>query len=238
MGKRVPRNSPAACTAPRRNSEWIDEERCNEPYHGSQAYGCTLWKPRSIKYKEGFGARVIPIPLSADTTVSGADTFIASSSSDFPIENMYAFNAFDKDTTKQWANAWFNYNLPDNEYIPQSDPVLGTHDYKTVATNGLTYPGEWIQIQLPASRKLNRYKLTASTYFLGAPKAFHVFGSNDGTSWELLDSREKQDNWTAGMTKLYKLYPSSAAFTYFRLVIRKVMGENYPELAEWDLMLP
>lgn len=181
---------------------------------------------------------MVPVPMTADTTVSGADTFTASASSHFPVNDMYAFNAFDKDTTKPWSNTWFNYKLPDNEYLPQSDPVEGSHDYKTIATNGVTYPGEWIQIEIPTGKSLNRYKLTASSYFQGAPKAFQVFGSFDGVTWDLIDSREKQDNWTAGMTKLYKLYPAPAAYTHYRLVIRKVMAFDYPELGEWDLMLP
>ena len=113
----------------------------------------------------------------------------------------------------------------------------------TTDTNTSTaYLGAYVQIQLPSAIQLFYYTLC------GPPQAetrnasiFYVFGSNNGTTWFLVDSRSGQ-TWSSPQV-FNTYYPTGTsagtAFSYWRLVANTVQG-NWQQwgLSQWFLYGP
>ena len=75
------------------------------------------------------------------------------------------------------------------------------------------------------------YRLTArSDYTLGTPKAWTFEGSNDGSTWDVLDTRSNI-MWFAGQTQTFS-FPNSTSYLYYRLnVSTNVSGDASSNLS-------
>lgn len=71
-----------------------------------------------------------------------------------------------------------------------------------------------------------------------APASWQLLGSNDGTSWVVLDSRTNQTFATGGTRLVYSLATIPPSYTYFRLNITRVANPstaNSVQFSEWEL---
>ena len=127
---------------------------------------------------------------SAETYLEGHGVFKASASYTLPDPNHPSapWKVFSKDTETN-ATGWLASN--DHNAVNGSNPgeYNGTNQLA-----GSTPLGEWVKIELPHKIKLNKYALKPwginNRYGVADyPKTFYIYGSNDGSSWELVDSR-------------------------------------------------
>lgn len=146
-------------------------------------------------------------------------TYVATSSS-----NTNAWNAFDISTNTGWQSATASYNA--------SGVYIGTY-----ITNSIS--GEWVQIQLPYSFILNKYKIYNNLTSYGfpsnvpAPKNFYVFGSNNNSTWTLINN-----NLLDGSEQDVP-FNNSISYSSYRFVVNSIgigPGNSYSMIAKIDLI--
>jgi len=170
----------------------------------------------------------------------GNGQYIARASSILGASN-YEWYAFNKVNPTNASNqlAWTNssttaYNATSGLY------TAGTY---TTTVSGLSYAGEWLQLQAPSMILVTGYSLTSpnhtSNTWMGTPGTWVIGGSNDGTTWNLLDNRDSQMFTSNNQTLSYSLsVPNSNTYSYYRLVATKLQtptGGNYAYIGEWRL---
>jgi hypothetical protein len=160
----------------------------------------------------------------------GQGTYVASASTEYVGSANYAWYAFDKSSSTGWSCA--------NGFYSAATPATYTGSYTTVDVNGTSYAGEWLQIQMPSSTVLSNYTIIGNTNTNNNPSRFWIFGSRDGTSWNLVDSRTGI-TWASPWTQTFTIAASSA-FTYYRISVNQIQnagagsGVN-PVIMEWTL---
>jgi hypothetical protein len=193
----------------------------------------------------------------AETYMDGHGVFRASASYTEPDSSFgppAPWKAFSKDTESQ-TTGWSGSN--------DHNAVTGSNPGEYNGTNQLassTPLGEWLKIELPHKIKLNSYALKplgiANRYGVADyPKTFYIYGSNDGSSWELIDSRV---NTTKTPQILGAAVASNETITYsisnnglayydkYAIVITKINSEavyavdntiaaTYVAIGEWRL---
>lgn len=86
----------------------------------------------------------------------------------------------------------------------------------------------WLQIKLPTSTAFNAVQIASrgDSSLDQAPSAFQIQGSNDGETWDTLDS-ENDVSWsTLGELKLFR-FENESAYLYYRLYITANQGSAY-----------
>jgi len=142
----------------------------------------------------------------------GAGSYTANCSSYYTPTNLYPWYAFDK-TTNTWAS-----NLP-------ADYTNGVATTNT-QTSGL-YNGAWLQIQLPVSVNVFSYTITSSGNFpTKAPAKWYILGSNDGSSWTLVDSQQTGVTWTSSYQVQTFTPTPTVAYSYYRMVTNQLSGST------------
>ena len=182
--------------------------------------------------KMGQTSNVVAWPPAAMTgyvTSINGGTYVASTSSEFPTPATgypYAWYAFDKNTSNYWVT-----NAP---LYSQTGSNAYTGTITTPDVNGTVYPGEWLQIQKPASTIVSSYVLTINGV-AAAPQTFVILGSRDGVNWFLVDSRSTVTWTSVGQSQTFSI-TSTQAYSYYRIVTRNIAGNGtYVQLQEWIL---
>ena len=159
----------------------------------------------------------------------GNGVYIITASSVPPSSVCAPWYAFDKNTVGTFPICWAsaaNYNGTTGVYS-------GTASITGLGT------GEWLQIQLPTAIYLQSYSLTCiqSGGIGQAPSTYYVAGSNNGTSWTIVDSRVGITWTTAFQTQYFTLNSSPiVAYSYYVIICSAVMSANaYFALDEWRL---
>ena len=128
--------------------------------------------------------------------------------------------------------AFLSLNYPSVDYVFWSTALnynTNTGVYSGVTTTvfgATTYSGDWLQIQLPTPIILDSYIIKPRTEypsnleFRRSPRTFVVLGSNDGTTWDLIDNRVNITNWTLDSKQWYA--NSRNAYSFFRIVVNRV----------------
>jgi hypothetical protein len=194
---------------------------------------------------------------SSETYIEGHGVFKASASYTYPDANYgpsAPWRVFSKDVESQ-TTGWISSN--------DHNAVTGSNPGEYNGTNQLTSStplGEWLKIELPHKIKLNSYALKtwgiANRYGVADyPKTFYIYGSNDGSSWELIDSRVNTTKTPRILGAAVASYEtinysvSQNALTYYdkyAIVITKINSEAvyavdntvaalYVALGEWRL---
>jgi hypothetical protein len=139
-----------------------------------------------------------------------------SGSSEFPHATSYkAYQAFDDIVTGNNA-LWLS-----NNHYGTNGVYTGS---ESTTVSGTAYSGEWLQIELPHKLKVNYVAIQPQNDALErSPLNGVIAGSNDGTTWNLLDSftgitTTSSPAWSATVPVNFTL-TSSTAYKYFRLVI-------------------
>lgn len=98
--------------------------------------------------------------------------------------------------------------------------------------------GEWVQLQLPVTIVLKSYILTGreSASSSQNPKSWTLFGSNDGSTWSVIDTRSNITTWNGQNfgTVSFSL-TNSTSYSFFRIVITSNQGSAGVALSEWAL---
>jgi hypothetical protein len=164
--------------------------------------------------------------FSTYTTVYG----VVSASSEYPPggDNPYAWKAFDGLTASPnyWASG-ANY----------TQGVARTTGTVTVA-GGTNYYGDWLQIQLPASFVPTGYALTLQQGRINAPGTWYVFGSTDGSTWTLLDTRSgiAYTSFTDQQASTFQITGATNTYNYYRIVCNIVSYNTSFALAEFVIL--
>lgn len=180
---------------------------------------------------------IIPNALTSNSTaITGYGTYIASASASATGQNgSSAYLAFDSNTTYWGEILPVSYNSAGN-YIGSASTTV----------SGVAYTGEWIQIQTPTLQPLVTFNLAGrqdqSLYLYRSPNTIVVAGSNDGTTWTLIDSRSGIQT-SAGLASYNANQNNLNSYTYFRLVIRTIGNTNANgpggpgiiDISEWQL---
>jgi hypothetical protein len=189
--------------------------------------------------KLGQTSNVLPWPPAAMTgyvTSINGGTYVASASSDNASGGFSAWFAFDK-TTGRWSSNGADYTV----YNSTAATCTYAGTVTTVDVNGTSYPGQWIQIQIPSSIVISNYQVQ-SRYDAGngsgEPRTWAVLGSRDGVNWVLVDQRYNV-TWSGASSVNTPTVAPGQAFVYFRLVTSVVgagfSGQTNVVIGEWTL---
>jgi hypothetical protein len=138
---------------------------------------------------------------------------------------LYPWRAFDK-TNAEWASG------------AGADYSAGVATTNT-QTSGL-YNGAWLQIKLPIAINLYSYSLTSPpNWSIKSPAKWYILGSNDGTTWTVVDSQQTAVTWT-GVFQVKTFIPTpTIAYSYYRIVVNEINGTTpgggLVEISEWIL---
>lgn len=103
------------------------------------------------------------------------------------------------------------------------------------ATSDNDIPG-WLQYKFNVPTRVGKYAITSRnnvTYLNQSPKDWVFQGSNDGTTWELLDARDNQTGWGEYETREF-FCDNSKEFLYYRLFVLAVNGSIVIEIDELE----
>lgn len=157
--------------------------------------------------------------------------YIASSSSF--NGSQVAFKVFDNDLTTSWKDGNGSYGLNDAIY---------SGSISTTYNNSIIYYGEWIQIQLPMAIILRRFHIiptTSSQEF--APGNFVILGSNNGSSWSLIQSyvaTSYNSSISPQQKTFFTVNSPSGNYNYYRMAVNKIFGSKQVmnlSFCEWGL---
>ena len=156
--------------------------------------------------------------------VANCSTFYSGSGTEQP------WRCFDKNNNGTW------WTTSGASYSP-STGLYSAGVYSTTISDS-AYSGEWIQIKLPVSVTLLSYTIyNASSWNNRAPVDFKIAGSNDGTTWTLVDTQTAITSWLSSTTNLtFTPGNQTTAYSYYRLCVNK-MGTPSGFLSIGELVL-
>jgi hypothetical protein len=154
--------------------------------------------------------------------VANCSSFYSASGTEQP------WRCFDKNNNGTWwTTATGSYSTTDGSY---------TGGIYSTTISGSAYAGEWIQIQLPVAIILTSYTIYTSSIASRAPKTFKLAGSNDGTTWTLVDTQTGITSWASSATNLtFTPSTQTTAYTYYRLCVNignNAVGQPYLTIGE------
>lgn len=171
-------------------------------------------------------------------TANSSLNCVASASSTLANGFHSAFKAFDYSaaasgdtaSSTMYHSAWSTYNSTTGAYIGGVSTTV----------SGISYSGEWLQIQLPRAIKLFNYVISCRPGYVSSqsPNTWVIAGSNDGTTWTLLDTETNVSTWDS--LRLTFNVNNSATYTYFRIICT-VTGQSASSdrqafiVSEWEL---
>ena len=96
--------------------------------------------------------------------------------------------------------------------------------------------GFWAQLEFPTPEKIGAYTITSGN---DAPdrdaRDWQLQGSNDGTTWTLLDDRTNQVFPDRNQVIRFE-FDNSTAYKYYRMLISANGGSNLLQISEWRLI--
>jgi hypothetical protein len=118
----------------------------------------------------------------------------------------------------------------------------------TTYNTSSTITGEWAQIQIPYALNLKNFTfLPTSNWVTSLPATFYILGSNNGTTWTNLYSvsnyvysttiTSNSQFTNASYLTTFTLTPVNNAYSYFRLVVNRILNANsgFTGLKQWNL---
>lgn len=141
----------------------------------------------------------------------------------------FPFSAFDKNFNgTRWTTSSAPYNGSTGAYGGGFSTTI----------SGSAYTGEWLQLKVPSATVITSYTIYTSSFDpQRTPVDFKVAGSNDGTTWTVIDTRTGITSWLSSSTSLtFTVTSSPPAYLYFRLVTNKNGGSGsngYLSIGEW-----
>lgn len=102
-----------------------------------------------------------------------------------------------------------------------------------------TGTNEWIIVKYNSgAKRIGKYTITnRKDYQHCSPKNWEVYGSNDGITWILLDTRTDVINWMAGETKEFIINDINIVkYQYYKFNLLSTVNSRYYEIAEIQMM--
>ena len=121
--------------------------------------------------------------------------------------------------------AYYGYSMPgcfDNSWADSAD--RGMCGYTT------TYPAMYVDYAFNTATAVNAYSVRnagngGSNQTQRAPNTWIFEGSDDGTTWTMLDARSGEDNWANAEVRLYK-FDNSHAYKHYRYSCTELNGST------------
>ncbi|NTS41836.1 DUF1735 domain-containing protein [Flavisolibacter sp. BT320] len=96
---------------------------------------------------------------------------------------------------------------------------------------------DWMQLQYQQAVTVGAYTLTSANDASGRdPKTWRLAGSNDGTTWTVIDTRTDQSFESRFQTKRFEVPGTPQSYKYYRFYIDQNNGATLFQLAEWRLI--
>ncbi|WP_129716043.1 gliding motility-associated C-terminal domain-containing protein [Pedobacter sp. SYP-B3415] len=96
--------------------------------------------------------------------------------------------------------------------------------------------GTWMQWQCRVAAVCGQYTLTSGDDAPERdPKSWTLSGSNDGTTWTLLDTRTNETFQSRKQTRYFKI-ANTTPYLYYRLTISAINGATLFQASEWRLL--
>jgi hypothetical protein len=180
----------------------------------------------------------VSLTLSGQLYGNGTYRMIVSSaySVGYAVKNVFNKQSPNEEFWGSSGSTGFLYNTTTGVYYGNTSTTYNT---------SLTYSGEWCQIQFPNQILLKSYSLvgqvntTLSAIQSRSPKNFIILGSNNGTSWFLLDTQTNITGWgNTGTVKTFNLTNNNTQYSYYRICCNSTQGGQYSEIlaiSEWKL---
>lgn len=177
-----------------------------------------------------------PLPMTGPTTVLPDGTYVASASSFYNQGQISApWKAFNKVATGE-GDSWGTSFQGGNQYNSTTGLYQSPLGYNVIMS-GTRYDGEWLSIELPTPIILRSYSIqTRPDYAIQTARAWALGGSNDGTTWTLIETRSGQ-SFTGAMTRTYTITSNPDSFRYYRLCFTQTQSGfgNGVGVGEWRL---
>jgi hypothetical protein len=177
-----------------------------------------------------------PSAMTSDTTVLSDGTYISSCS---PNNATVPYKAFNKVTCINSATDDCWHGAVSGLYNSG-----GTYT-GTVTTSNIdgseTYSGEWLQLQLPTSIILSKYKLyNRLNYASYTPYTYKLLGSSNNSTWTTIDYQENNcfstnvaGTYTSiNTSKSFYTKNNSTSYNYYRLISNKTNSSSYVAIGE------
>lgn len=118
----------------------------------------------------------------------------------------------------------------------EGSPKLVDGDYNSkFLTDGFPQTF-WVQLTFPTATRIGAYTITSGN---DAPerdmKDFNLAGSNDGTTWTILDTHTGETYPNRNQTKRYE-FTNTTAYTRYRINVLANNGSNLIQISEWRLI--
>ena len=155
---------------------------------------------------------------------------------------------------ESYGNGVYEVSESDGTYDPSktgfsafntsmSDRVHFNNKYTNGVYNGSDYIvpgylGDWIKIKLPRPIKLTKYGFKQRTTLQRAPGKYKLYGSNDGTNWDVLVHKRTTVSYTQQISVANDYFEENInvnnQYQYFGLVANQLNGnEQYFNFDEW-----
>ncbi|WP_379392298.1 hypothetical protein [Paenibacillus lentus] len=110
--------------------------------------------------------------------------------------------------------------------------------FSTKGIQWLTKVGQntgWLQYTFTKKQKINQYTILPSDTVRRSPQTWTFEGSNDGTTWAILDERINETTWYAGVTNKYE-FQNDEYFLMYRINVSKNNGDGYVGIVFMGMM--
>ena len=162
------------------------------------------------------------LPLTGNSTnIStgsyGNGTYTTSASSIFSTAWDAYLGFANNNTGNPWSSVGGGYNTTTGAYLLTAS---------TTDVTGTVYPGEWLQIMFPLSRLVRTFTIIPRSANAGSsPTTFVLFGSNNGTTWNVIFRQTSVITWVNNVPQTFTT-TSGDIFSYFRIVVTTTGGNN------------
>jgi hypothetical protein len=182
-------------------------------------------------------ASSVVLTQSLTTSEISASSLLSGSSAYYAIDN-----SMNPTSSTDWKSNTATYSA--------STGINTGSTTATVYNGSLTASGEWIQINAkaqitPVYYHLSWYLDTSSNTYI-IPREWYLLGSNDATSWSLVDyfnygtTTAPTSTASPFLIKLKNIYSNTQSYQYFRVVIPSIFAGGsltYTRISEFDLFI-
>jgi len=138
----------------------------------------------------------------------------------------YGWYAFDSNiSTTIWHSAYNGAGYTIQDPYNTTYQGAGSGYYWSTVVSGQTIGGEWLQIKFPYAFMLTSIVVNTRSDIPGWNwKAFTIAGSNDGSTWTLVDSKSYTTLPTSGDT--LPITTPNGRYSYYRFIITSVATQT------------
>lgn len=127
------------------------------------------------------------------------------------------YRLFDNDPNTTWGSIA-------NSFTKTTPPYVATSSYVFNIGGGVTINSSWVKISLNQPKQFNYYRLGQNANALVNPVDFGLYGSNNDTSWVLLNQQTGYNLTGTNGSWMSDIYLGTQEYQFIALVITKVSG--------------